>query len=151
MSTVVSKRRSSAAGICDSVHGVAGVVGPDGGGARVLFGDVFGLQTAVTSVGHRRVLIGATAFRPGILANLGHLIAHVVGVDGARVDAAALPVEEFGFDGPPEDVGVNLLLPSFDHTAIKCTFIRKCHDFTTGTTTTGVSSCLSGEIGIGRD
>src|SRR5688500_8060851 len=94
MSCLVAASRSGAAGVGDGVDGVVGVVGPEGIGAGVLFRDVPGLEAPVTVVSRGRVLIGAAAFRTGVLANLCHLVAHVVAGDRSGIDTAALPVEE---------------------------------------------------------
>src|SRR5262245_15928765 len=112
MSRVIAVGNTRAAGVSDGVDSVVGVVGPDGGGAGILFRHVLGLQAAITIIGHRRVLISATAFRTSVLTNLLDLVAYVVGIHRSRIHgivwsspegSRSVPVEDFGLHGAAED------------------------------------------------
>src|SRR5215813_4595497 len=118
-----------------------------------------GLKSTITIVGHRRVLISATAFRTGVLTHLLDLIAYVVGIHRSRIDgivwsspegSRSVPVEDFGFHGAAEDVRVDLLLPALRHASIDGAFVGDRHHFTTSTTTSCVLSALCRAIRIGR-
>src|SRR5215213_728870 len=146
----VAERGHSAAGIRDGVDRIVGVVGPDSGCGRVLFGHVFSLQAPVSIVSKFSVLVSAAAFCAGILPGLRNLISCVVRGDRGRVDAAALPVERLRFDGATKNVRIDLLLSLLYNTGIERSFIRERHDLTTGTPTACVRGSFRREVRINR-
>src|SRR6185437_14603274 len=91
---VVGKRCASASRVGNRLNRVVCVVGPRSSRSGILLGHVLRFQVPVAVVSKGRVLVGAAAFSARILPDLRYLIESVVAVNGCRVNAAALPVED---------------------------------------------------------
>src|SRR6266850_6821049 len=112
---------------------------------------MLGLQTPVTIVGHRRVLIGAGRRSALVLTHQRDLIAGVVGVYGSRINTTVLPVQYFGLNRTTQNIGIYLLLAPFGCAVVNCPFIRKCHDLATCTATAAIARRLGSVVWISRD
>jgi hypothetical protein len=111
MTGVVGEGLKGSAFISANLDGVIVVVfigGWYGGWRRVFDGGFAIREPSVSVVGHHRVLKRAAGVIASILADLGDLIAEVVGVLDGRIDGV-VGIQDFGLQRAPKDVSIDFL------------------------------------------